>query len=363
MNETPLHDLHVQLGARLVDFAGWHMPLVYTGIIEEHHLTRTSCTLFDVSHMGRLYLKGPDAGALLEKVCTRRMQDMVPGQCRYSHVCRPDGGILDDVIVSRLPDHWLMVCNASNRAKIVAWLNEHAGGLNLTLDDQTLQTAMIAVQGPRTFSLAEDLLPFDPSELKRYHLRMGKYLGIDFICSRTGYTGEDGFEIILPAAAGKMLATNLLDPEGVATGQIKPAGLGARDTLRLEAAMPLYGHELSEEVDSITAGQGWCVNLDKDFIGADSLRAVKQAGPQRALVGLELTGKKIARQDAPLLHQGQTVGVVTSGTSSPTLQKVIAMGFVRSDLAAPGTEIEADVRGARVPARVVPLPFYKRPKS
>ncbi|MCG3138740.1 MAG: Aminomethyltransferase [Phycisphaerae bacterium] len=363
MQLTPLNDLHVELGANLVDFAGWEMPILYDSIINEHRFTRQHATLFDVSHMGRLFLSGPDAEALLERLNTRPIADMKIGQCRYSHVCREDGGILDDVIVSRLHERWLVVCNASNRDKIVGWIRKHSEGRQVTLDDQTLTTAMIAIQGPDTLALAKDYLTMiDLAGIKRYHCLEGSYLGINYICARTGYTGEDGYELILPAAAGRMLAGSILNAKGALEGRIKPAGLGSRDTLRLEAGMPLYGHELSESVDSLTAGQAWAVDLNKDFIGAPVLRQLQEHGMARQLVGLHIEGKRIARQDTPVEKDGGKIGVVTSGTLSPTLDMVIAMAYVDKQFAAIDTPLQVNLRGQPIAAQVVRLPFYKRSK-
>lgn len=364
MLRTPLNDFHTRNGARLVEFAGWNMPLSYTSILEEHRATRSGCTMFDVSHMGRLYVSGPDAGPLLDHLCTRHIAKMEVGQSRYSHMCKEDGGILDDLIVSKLSDdHYLVVCNASNREKIVGWATQHAQGRKVKLDDRTRSTAMLAIQGPDTDALADDLLPSEVMNLKRYRFHRGKYLGIDYICSRTGYTGEDGFEIIVSSASGKLLANAIVDPKGTVHGKVTLAGLGARDTLRLEAGMPLYGHELHEDIDPITAGQGWCVHLDKDFVGHDALARIKEQGPKQTLVGLEIEGKRIARQDSAISKDGKNVGVITSGTSSPTLGKVIAMGFVDAQLSEPGTSLDIDIRGKTVGATIVSLPFYKRQKK
>ncbi len=361
MLRTPLYDIHVSLGARLVDFAGWEMPILFTGIVEEHLHTRSSCSLFDVSHMGRLELRGPDAQPLLDRLVTRNLARVAPGQAAYAHMCREDGGILDDVLVYRYDDHWMVVCNASNREKIVAWIRAHLTGRNVELLDRTEQTAMIAVQGPRAIPLLDAMLPVKASELKRYRFTTGDFMGMRYTLSRTGYTGEDGVEVIVPAPAAEM-AYNFIQGEDSLRRQVKPAGLGARDTLRLEAAMPLYGHELTEDIDSISAGQDWCVHLDHDFIGVEALRRVKEHGPARRLVGLELAGKRIARQGADILADNRPAGVVTSGTMSPTLGKSIAMGFVAAELAAPGSAVRIDLRGRVEEARVVPLPFYKLPK-
>ncbi len=363
MLKTPLYDYHVKHGAKIVEFAGWEMPLLYTGIVEEHLHTRRDASLFDVSHMGRIEFRGPDAETLLQRVCTRQLGDMVPGQSRYSHVCNERGGILDDVIISRYPDHWMMVCNASNRSTMLAWLQEHKVGRDVELNDQTEATLMVALQGPEAVSRVSKLLPLPVAELKRYRFLTGQFLGVPYTLFRSGYTGEDGVEIVLPATAAA-LAIPFLDqvPEGGAP-LFKPAGLGARDTLRLEAAMPLYGHELDDKVDSLSAGLAWCIDLDKDFIGAAVLRKIAASGSEYQLVGLELQGKRIARQRAAISSNASTVGRVTSGTFSPTLQKSIAMGYVQRDCAQLGKELLVEAGGSTVAAKVVPLPFYKRTRS
>jgi aminomethyltransferase len=358
---TSLYPIHKSYGARLVGFAGWEMPILYRGISVEHVHTRQYASIFDVSHMGRLELRGPDAEALLERVCTRRIGVAEVGQCKYTHVCNEHGGILDDVIVSRFEEHWLVVCNAANRDKIVAWLRQHAAGREVTITDQTRATAMVAVQGPRVMALAERL-PISLEGLKRYRFRTGSYMGVGYSISRTGYTGEDGIEVILPAGAAPTLWEYLCPPDGPEDG-VKPAGLGARDTLRLEAGMPLYGHELNDEIDTLSAGLDWCVDLDKDFIGADALRRVRDNGPQRKLVGLELEGRRIARQDNAVLDRGgQAGGTITSGTMGPTLGRSIAMAYVSAELTEPGTRLQVDLGASRSPAVVVSLPFYKRPR-
>ena len=354
----------MKLGARMVEFAGWEMPILYSSIVGEHVHTRTACTVFDISHMGRLTIRGPQAGDLLQKTCTRQLDDAKVGRSYYSHICRADGGILDDVIVSRYEGHWGVVCNASNRDKIVAWLTEHAAGLDATLTDETESTAMIAIQGPATMALVSKIVPLPVGDLKRYGFTTGETMGMAFTIFRSGYTGEDGLELVMPAGVAQMAWRFVVDGAKNAGVEIRPAGLGARDTLRLEAAMPLYGHEMTEEIDSITAGQAWCVDTSKDFIGAAALRAVAEAGPQRKLVGLELEGKRIGRQGYAIVDaDGAKVGVVSSGSHSPTLERAIAMGFVPPALSEPGTALGVDVRGKVAAATVVPLPFYKRNKS
>lgn len=363
MRHTPLIEFHRSQGAKLVDFAGWEMPVYYTGLLEEHHYTRNHATFFDVSHMGRVYFSGADAAAFLERLNTRRIGDMKVGQCRYSHMCRDDGGILDDVIVSRLEENWLVVCNASNREKLLGWWQQQLRGADVAIDDQTTKTAMVAIQGPEALETVDRLLPFPVSDLKRYHFKHGSIMGTSYYIARSGYTGEDGIEVIVPAHMAMMAARLLTSASEEIARPIKPAGLGARDTLRTEAGMPLYGHELSEEWDSITAGQNWAVDLTKDFVGRDALQRAKEAGPPRVIVGLEVDSRRTPRQGATVLADGRPVGTVTSGTTSPTLGKVIAMALVSRESATVGAALQIELRSEQLPARVVALPFYKRGKS
>lgn len=354
---TALYDWHVKHGARMVDFAGWDMPVQYGSIIEEHTTVRTAAGLFDISHMGRLSFTGPDALALIQQVFTNNAATLQEGQVRYGLVCNINGGIRDDVLVYRWPDSYALVVNASNRSKIVGWLDEHREGRKVTVSDRTLETGMVAIQGPRALELCRGLTPADADRLGYYHAMPSTYRGQPCIVSRTGYTGEDGLELIVGAA----LAVELWE-ELVQRGA-KPCGLGARDTLRLEAAMPLYGHELNEDIDPIQAGLGWAVKMDKgDFLGRAALDRLRQDFQRRQRVGLELDGKRIAREGAAVLRDGREVGRVTSGTFAPTLQKSIAMAYVDPAETSPGTVCEVDVRGKAEPARVVPLPFYRRPR-
>jgi len=363
MHKSPLHGFHESAGAKMVDFAGWHMPVYYRGINEEHRHTRSKVSGFDVSHMGRLRIDGSDGGAFLQKICTRNLENTSVGQSKYSHICREDGGILDDVIVSRHSDHWVVVCNASNREKIVAWLTDRLGEWNVDLIDQTVDTAMIALQGPTAISFAEKTFGLKLSDLKRYWFVDGSVFGMKYTIFRSGYTGEDGIEAIVPASAVSLLAPKLFGDGTASESECLPAGLGARDTLRLEAAMPLYGHELTEEVDSLSAGQGWCVDLGVDFIGAEAMRAIKERGLPRKMVGLELNGKRIARQGYPIVSEGTEIGRITSGTMSPTLGKSIAMGFVEVGHCEPGTIVSVDLGRKENAAEIVPLPFYKRTRA
>lgn len=347
----------------MVEFAGWNMPLLYRGIIEEHHYTRTAASSFDVSHMGRLKFTGVDVEACLQRICTRNFAGMEVGQSRYAHVCREDGGILDDVIVSRYEKHWGMVCNAANREKIIEWLRRHTEGKEFELADLTFSTAMIALQGPQATGECDRLLPFDLKGIKRYRFIAGSYLTFEYAIFRSGYTGEDGFELVVPAKVVPLMMPYLGgDGDALSRSVIKPAGLGARDTLRMEAAMPLYGHELTEDWDSLTAGQAWCVDLEKEFIGVEAMRKLKARGLERTLVGLELEGRRTARQGFSVYSAERRVGTVTSGCLSPTLGRSIAMALVGAEHAEVGRELTVDVSGKQTPCKVVKLPFYSRPR-
>jgi aminomethyltransferase len=360
-NRTPFHDFHVSAGAKMVDFAGWDMPILYRSIVDEHNQTRNSGSLFDVSHMGRLSFTGKEAQTFLNKVLTRNVADQRVGQSRYSLVCNEAGGVLDDIIVSRDNKNWMLVVNAGNREKIVNHFTEQRKKLGLDFDmaDNTQSTAMVAIQGPKVIDRLAEILPVELKSMKRYSFETSSYMLIKFSVFRSGYTGEDGVELILPAKvagmAMKMVAGK--DHEGAT---VRPAGLGARDTLRLEAGMPLYGHELTENLDPISAGLKWAVDLTKDFIGVAPLRDIAAAGPKRKLVGLELEGKRIARQGTPILIGTKIVGEVTSGTLSPTLNKSIAMAYIDADQATEGASLTADLKGTPNPAKIVKLPFYKR---
>jgi aminomethyltransferase len=370
LSKTPLHDWHAAHGGRMVDFAGWSMPVQYSSIVTEHNATRTAAGLFDVSHMGRLKFTGAESEMLLDSLVTRQIVGMPTGQVRYALVTNEQGGILDDVLVYHLPQgrsgsYYLMVVNASNREKIVGWIpqwiGEHA---DVQFTDVTVDTAMIAVQGPLALKLLQPHVDGGLNTLKYYHaaeMRIGGELGI---VSRTGYTGEDGFELIVLATIAGGIWEGILK-DGQSQGAIA-AGLGARDTLRLEAAMPLYGHELNEEINPLEAGLGFAVNLEgRRFPGSEALAAVKRQKPERVRVGLEMAGKRVPREHFPIFAGGaaaaaQQIGEITSGTFSPTLQKPIAMGYVPPQFAPVGTELSIDIRGTREAAKVVKLPFYRR---
>ena len=360
--KTPLFDWHEANGGRIVDFAGWSMPVQYTSIVQEHQAVRSGVGLFDVSHMGRLAFDGPKALDWINAVATNDASKLEPGRIQYSLMANDLGGLIDDILVYRTDKGYSIVCNASNRERVVAQFGEHQQGFKATLADRTLETAMIAVQGPASAATVRPLVDRPLDALKYYHVTPAKALGsVDAMVSRTGYTGEDGFELIVPAADAVKLWVALLE-SGSGFGAV-PVGLGARDTLRFEAGMPLYGHELSETVNPFAAGVGWAVKLDKgDFVGSDALRQHAQS-PGSTRVGLRLKGKRIARQGATVTDGDRTLGSVTSGTFSPTLQASLAMALIDPDSSAVGTKAVVDVRGKAEPAEVVPLPFYKRPKA
>lgn len=357
--KTPCHSWHVAHGGRMVDFAGWEMPVQYTSITEEHQAVRHAAGLFDISHMGRLEFRGPEAGRFLDHLVTNNVADLQIGQIRYALVANEQGGILDDVLVYRFDAYYLLVVNASNRLKILDWIDEKSGGFDFQLEDLTFERCMVALQGPRALEILKPLVGHDISQTSYYWGDEGMVLNVPAIVSRTGYTGEDGFEVILEAERGPQLWEALLE-RGHDLGLL-PAGLGCRDTLRLEAAMPLYGHELNESIDPYTAGLAFGVKLDgADFIGKEALAALRADKNRRRRIGLELAGRRIAREGATLFAGERQVGEVTSGTFSPTLEKSIAMGYVDPDVASIGTALEIDIRGKREPATIVKLPFYRR---
>lgn len=351
----------------MVDFAGWSMPVQYTSIVEEHHAVRRAAGVFDVSHMGRLRFDGQDAGRFLDRVLTRRVVDLAPGKIRYSLVTNEQGGIFDDILASRLESpsgqqYYLLVVNASNREKLVAWfrsqLTEADGDVEMA--DRTAETAMIALQGPQSLQILSRLVKADLEPMGYYTGVVTESFRRPCTVTRTGYTGEDGFEMIVRAEDAVELWTNLFRA-GHEAG-LRAAGLGARDTLRLEAGMPLYGHELSESVDPYQAGLGFAVNLQgRSFVGAEALQRRKGDPQLPKRIGLALAGRRVPREHYAVLAEGQGgVGEVTSGTFSPTLDKPIAMAYVRPEAAVVGTELAVDIRGRLEAARVVELPFYRR---
>jgi aminomethyltransferase len=352
---TPLYSCHVELRARMVDFAGWDMPVQYSSIVEEHRAVRTGVGIFDISHMGRLWFSGPDSMTLVQRLYTNNASTLKEGQARYGLVCNERGGIKDDVLIYRLQGRLGMVVNASNRIKILGWIKEHQPRTGVEVVDRTQESCMIAVQGPGALRCCQRFITADLASLHYYFALSTTYQGNECIVSRTGYTGEDGFEFIVKADEGPRLWKELC-----ADGA-KPCGLGARDTLRLEAAMPLYGHELTEEIDPFEAGLDWAVKLDKgDFVGRQALLARHEAGPAKVRVGLELEGKRVAREGSGVFRHEAQVGEVTSGTFSPTLNRPIAMAYISKNFNERGLGCTVDIRGKSSAARIVPLPFYKR---
>ena len=363
LRNTPLHASHLALGARMVPYAGYEMPVQYTSIIEEHRTVRSAVGLFDLSHMGELHLSGPEALAFARYAVVSDPGLLEPGQAQYSMLCAPDGGIIDDLIVYRVDDGYLIVCNAANHDAVLGQLESLRGhgDFDVVLDDRSEETALIAPQGPRSAELLGRLTDVDLSALGNYRSQQGRIAGTQCLIARTGYTGEDGFELFCPARKATRLWDALIST-GTDLG-LRPCGLGSRDTLRLEAGMPLYGNELDRSVNPYEANLGRVVKLEKgEFVGRGALAAVQQTGPRRRLVGLVMRDEAIARHGYPVLVDGSEAGVVTSGTVSPTLGERIAMAYLPAAEAALGASAEVLIRDRRHPAEQVKLPFYRRPK-
>ena len=373
---TPLYDWHVANHGRMVNFAGWSIPVQYTSIIKEHVATRLAVGITDISHMGRLRFEGPGAAVFLAELLTRRVADMVLGQIRYSLVTNEEGGILDDVLVGYYHNthgqpYYVMVVNASNREKIVRWIHKYLTperanrpGQEIVFSDVTMLWAMFAIQGPRSVELLQPLVDADLRSMKYYrgdqvqilHPMAQRQGGI---ISRTGYTGENGFELSIGAGIAAAVWQAIIDL-GEPLGLI-PTGIGCRDTLRLEAGMPLYGQELGEDIDPFQAGLGFACHLvGYDFPGRDALLKIKNGPIKRVRVGLEFDGRRAARHGCPVLAGNTQVGEVTSGSFSPTLEKSIALAYVSPDVAKIGSKLTLDIRGRRETAVIVELPFYSR---
>ena len=361
-HETALIEVHRRLGARLVEYAGWLMPVQYTGIIDEHRAVRERAGLFDLSHMGELFVEGAAAGDALAAAVVSDPRALAMGRAQYSMICEPDGGIIDDLIIYRLAaDRFLVVANAGNAAIVSDELAARLHGRSAVLDDRSLTTSLVAIQGPAAAGVLAPLTDVDLAGLRYYAIAEGSVAGVPALVARTGYTGEDGFEVFVEWDRG----TEIWDALGAAgrTAGVVACGLGARDTLRLEAGMPLYGNELDGTTNPFEAGLGRVVKLDKPggFVGRDALARVDREGVAKRLVGLTMAGRGIARHGYPVLGSSGPSGVVTSGTMSPTLGQAIAMAYVAPADAEPGTMLAVEIRGASVPAQVVPLPFYQRP--
>jgi len=367
MNRTPLFDWHVAHGARMVEFGGWEMPVQYSSIVQEHEATRNAVGITDVSHMGRLTFEGLGACEFLDSILSRNIAVIKPGQIRYSLLTNDNGGIVDDLLVGLLAregdePYYFVVVNASNREKDLAVFREHlASASDVTMKDLTMDWAMIAVQGPKSVELLQPFLSADLSTIKYYNgvettFRSGNRWGL---ITRTGYTGEDGFELCVDSYFAEQIAQELRKA-GELWGTV-PVGLGARDTLRLEAALPLYGHEMNDDTNPFEAGLSYALHLDgPNFPGRDILKRIKDEPLRKVRIGLEMSEKRPAREGSEIFADNERIGRVTSGTFAPTLQKPIAMGYVPPEFSPVGQSLAIDIRGKRSPATVVPLPFYKR---
>lgn len=357
-NRTPLYDVHVASGARMVEFAGWDMPVQYEGLIEEHESVRTRAGLFDVSHMGEVVFRGPRALEALNRIFTNDLRRVVDGQAQYGCLCRESGGIVDDVVVYRRSAEDLLVCvNAANRSKDFEWLRDHAGGTDV--QNESDDWVQLAIQGPKAAGVVQALTKVDLSAIHTFHFAHGDVAGIRCMIARTGYTGEDGFELFCRPDRGVSLWSALIEA-GKASGLV-PAGLGARDTLRLEMAYRLYGSDMDDGTTPLEAGLAWVVKTDKgDFIGRDVILRQKQGGVPRKLVGFVLKDPGIARHGYDVRSDGQKVGAVTSGTKSPSLKVSIGLAYVPPALAAEGSTFAIDIRGRPAAAQVVKTPFYAR---
>jgi len=364
LKKTPLNARHRASGAKMVPFGGWDMPVEYSGLSNEHAAVRTRAGIFDVSHMGEIEIAGRDALAAVQRISSNDASKLAVGQAQYSGLLTPQGTFVDDLLVYRLgPAHFLLVVNAGNIPKDYAWIAEHIQGVgDAVAVDSSSRYALIALQGPEAQNVLQPLTGVDLASMKYYWFGHGEVANVRATVSRTGYTGEDGFEIFVPPGQAPRLWQALLDA-GVPYG-ILPAGLGARDTLRLEASMRLCGSDMDETTTLVEAGLGWIVGWKKaGFTGKAALDAQKASGPSRKLVGFEMTDRGIARAGCPIYVDGTQAGTVTSGTQTPFLKKAIAMAYVPAALAAPGTRVDVDVRGRASAATVVPLPFYKRPRA
>ncbi len=364
MKKTPLYEKHVALNAKIIDFGGWAMPVQYTNVIEEHKATRSAATLFDICHMGEIVVKGPQAYDLLQFALTRNLQNQEIGQIKLSALLTDDGGIIDDLTVYRIAsDFYLLVTNATTCESDWQRINSlrDAQGFDCKLENISENVGKLDLQGPSAQAIFSTLTNYDLNSLRYYHFMELKVSGQPALISRSGYTGEDGFEIYAPAKIIGDIWDRIMKA-GLDFG-LKPAGLGARDTLRLESGMMLNGQDISESVSPLEVPYSWLVDFDKEFAGAAALRALQQSGIKKKLVGLEMTGRGIARHGYKVFLGDKEIGIVTSGTFAPTLNKAIGLAFVDIDYSSPDTEISIAIRDTLSPAKVVKMPFYKRLKN
>lgn len=356
LKRTPLYQTHLALGARMVEFGGWEMPVQYSGILEEHRAVRTRAGIFDIDHMGQFQVLGTDALPYLQRLMSSNLASLEVNAAKYALMCYADGGVVDDTFIYRFDQEWMVVVNASNKEKDFAWMNSHIANLDVKLADISDDLYMLALQGPNAEAVLQKLETANLAELKYHHalrLPMDEKQGI---VTRTGYTGEDGFELFLPAHLGKHVWDVILD-KGKDEG-VLPIGLGARDSLRFEAKFPLYGHEIDANTTPLEAGLGWACDLDKKFIGRDAILKEKLEGLKKKLVGFEMIERGIPRKDYPIVQDGKPIGYVTTGMFAPTLEKNIGLGFVPPEMAKVGTELAVVIRGKPTKARVVRTPFY-----
>jgi aminomethyltransferase len=363
LKKTPLYEKHVALNAKIIDFGGWAMPVQYTNVIDEHKTTRGAAGLFDICHMGEIEVKGPQALDLLQLVLTRNLADQTIGQVKLSALLNEEGGVIDDLTVYKMDENsYMLVTNATPRERDWQWIKsiQQSKSFDCELKDISDNTGKLDLQGPRSEEILQKLTEADLKTMRFYHFCESHVAGFPATISRSGYTGEDGFEIY---AAGNVIGEiwDKLMSAGVASG-LKPAGLGARDTLRLEGGMMLNGQDMDESVSPLEVPYSWIVDVHKEFVGSNALRAKQNSGIKKKLAGLEMTGRGIARHGYKVFHKGQEIGIVTSGTFSPTLNKAIGLAFIDVDFSAPETEIEVAVRDTIIPAKIVKLPFYKRSK-
>jgi aminomethyltransferase len=356
LKKTPLNEVEKALGGRMVDFGGWELPVQFSGILEEHDAVRTDVGVFDVSHMGEITVRGPQALELLQRSTCNDVAKLVDGRAHYTGLLYPNGGFVDDILIYQMaPNDFFVVVNASNSDKDFAWLQQAAQGMDVDVQNKSTDYAQLALQGPNAERVLQSMTSVPLADIKYYHFDRGDVDGAAAIVSRTGYTGEDGFEIYVAPEHAPRILQKLVD------SGVKPCGLGARDTLRLEAKMALYGNDIDDTTTPIEADLAWIVKLDKgDFTGRNVLEREKQEGPRRKLVGFEMVDRGIARHGYPVVDGSEEIGIVTSGTHSPTLKKSIGLAYLPLDKSAQGTELMVLIRGKETRARVVPTPFYKR---